>query len=114
MPRFDISEGLRRIRGMTVGSFLAVLHYLYVLPVFATRAAWIAGQTGVPEKSVSTESCDVGVDIVEAAEQLMRTIVAKAQCGVCGSAKGDFVAGDNPVVFDRQGPKLAVCINFQC
>jgi hypothetical protein len=114
MSRFDVSEGLRRIRGMTVVSFLAALHYLFVLPVFAVRTAWIASQTGVPEKSISIESCDAGVDILEAAERLMRTIVAKAQCGVCGSFKGDFVVGDNPIVFDRHGPKQAACFNFQC
>ena len=72
-----IEMSLRHIRELSISSFLAVLHYLIVIPLFSARTAWISKETGVDENAISRESCDIGLNIMEAARTLRLTVVTK-------------------------------------
>ncbi len=105
---------LRDIRGLNIKTFLEVLHYLFVVPLSAVRSLWISKTTGVDLRAISRESCDEGLDLLEAANRLRRIVKSAPRCGVCRSANGEYVLGDDAKIFDRQGWKDATCFNFQC
>lgn len=95
-------------------SVFQVLHYLFQVPFFSFRSRWIARVVGVAESSVSLESSDVGIDLIEAARRVLVIVVATHTCGVCGSADGEHILGDGALVYGRNGPREASCFNFSC
>ena len=76
-------------------SALAVLHYLAVLPVSAVRTWWIANETGVNFDTVSMESLEEGLNVVQVADSLKQTVVPIGRRGNCSCEQGDFRAGDS-------------------
>ncbi len=83
---------LRVIRGMGIQSFMMVLHYLLVVPFFAARSIWIATVTGVDVQDVSLESCDVGIDLLEAGRKMKHVIVAKKNVVCAEVIKGSTLS----------------------
>ena len=89
-------------------SALAVLHYLAVLPVSAVRTWWIANETGVNFDTVSMESLEEGLNVVQVADSLKQTVVPIGRCGNCSCEQGDFRAGDEVYVFGRNFARVPI------
>ena len=65
-------------------------------------------------EEVSLLSSGKGLDLIEEARRVRRTVVPAASCGNCGCKHGEYQQGDDVVVFSRKGAEDATTFNFKC